>query len=65
MLMSSFWQALRIPDAHLFAVEDFPATILFDDHDGNLFNVFVGGEAPGAVDALPAAPDHAAILADP
>jgi hypothetical protein len=50
---------------HLFAAENFPAAIFFDDHDGNFFNVFVGGEAPGTVEALPAAPDYAAVLADP
>jgi hypothetical protein len=49
---------------HLLAIENFPTAIFFDDHDGNFFNVFVGGEAPGTAEALPAAPDYAAVLAD-
>jgi len=51
--------------AHLFTMEDFPAPILLDDHNGNLFDVLVGREPAAAQEALPAPADHAPVLANP
>ena len=51
--------------AYLGAAENFPAAVLFDDHDGDLFDVLIGSKSTGTFDTLPATTNDAAVLADP
>ena len=51
--------------AYLFAVENLPPAIFFDDHDRNFLDMFISGKAPLTVKTFPAASYYGSILAKP
>ena len=61
----TFLTGLFYPATHLFPVKDLATPVLFNDHDGNLFNVLVGCKPTAAINAFPAPSNRTGILAQP
>jgi hypothetical protein len=61
----AFFTGLFDAGDDLHPVERFPPSVLLHHHGQNVFDIFIGGETLFAGEALPPAPDGAAVLADP
>jgi len=51
--------------SHLLTGKEFPTPVLFDEHDGNFLNPFIGGETPATRDALPTPANGVSGLVQP
>ena len=59
----AFFAGLQQPLENLLALKALPAPVFLGHHVGNFVDALVGGEAPGALQALAAAPDCVADTA--